>query len=79
MSTVDMSNPESYMPPATNTPSFYEIELKHETPAVQCGNAIPAHASSPMLVLSIGQFQLHIADGFSEDTLASVIKVVKNA
>lgn len=82
LSACDLAKKNSHLTPVASSQSFYEIEIPSETTLsdnswqLQPSSFISAH---PALMLKFASFQLYIGDGFSESTLASVLKVMKNA
>ena len=76
----DLSDSRTFVPAATTTQSFFELELPNEAAAPPSGQQWPQHQPPcSSLMLCFDRFQLYISDGFSEDALSSIIRAVRNA
>lgn len=69
-----------------NSPSFYELSCrqmssiqKNEDASIPPPPEPSAIPQAPALMLQFDRFRLYIGDGFTESTLSSVIKVIRNA
>ena len=74
---TDLSDTEHEVPAISGEPSFCEIRLSGDTS--QPSLAHPQTAPCPALMLQLNDLQLYISDGFSEESLSSVIRVIRNA
>lgn len=69
-----------WQPPAPVTEqAFCEISIPRETVSLPSDQPPAGPNSHPALMLQFNDLQLFINDGFSETTLSSVIRVIRNA
>ena len=59
--------------------SFVELSFQKETPSIPAAPCEPASNNHPELMLQVGDFQLFINGNIQEQTLATVLKVMRNA
>ena len=70
----------SWQPPApVSEQSFCEISIPQESSAIPARQPAEITSSHPALMLRVNDLQLYIGEGFSEDALSSVIRVIRNA
>ena len=86
ISADDLCDPGHCLPNTQDSPSFYKLSYRQVSSLQEKNETFTcrplqstAHSQASPLMLQFDRFRLYIGDGFTESTLSSVIKVIKNA
>lgn len=75
----DLSGPRWQPPVPVSEQTFCEISFPKDTSPLPSEQQPTSPATHPALMLQYNDLQLYIGEGFSEDALSSVIRVIRNA